>query len=120
VEDDERGFRVALIGDEFVNPRDGGIDGLAVLERAGWGAAQLPPAGYPDDAAGPLLEQVAEQAEEFLRHGYVLVIVGRRDGLAEALAGYGISGLPAIEPDSAEHLERFLATIGTAAHPSQA
>ena len=120
MEDDERGFRVALIADELVNPRDGEIDGLAVLERAGWGAVQLPSADYPDDVAGPLLEQVAEQAEEFARHGYVLVIVGRRDGLAEALAGYGVTGLPAVEPDSAEQLERFLATAGTAAHPSQA
>jgi short-subunit dehydrogenase len=30
------------------------------------------------------MEQVAEQAEEFARHGYVLVIVGRRDGLDAA------------------------------------
>jgi hypothetical protein len=120
VEDDERGFRVALIADELVNPRDGGVDGLAVLEQSGWGAVQLPSADYPDAVAGPLLEQVAEQAEEFARHGYVLVIVGRRDGLAEALAGYGITALPALEPTSAEELERFLATAGTAAHPSQA
>lgn len=108
MEDDARGFRVALIADELVNPRDGGIDGLAVLERAGWGAVQLPSAAYPDEVAGPLLEQVAEQAEEFARNGYVLAIVGRREGLAEALAGYGIAGLPAVEPESAEHLERFL------------
>jgi hypothetical protein len=120
VEDDERGFRVALIADELVNPRDGGIDGLAVLERAGWGAVQLPSAAYPDDVASPLLEQVAEQAEEFARHGYVLVIVGRRDGLAEALTGYGITELPGVEPESAGQLERFLASAGTTAHPSQA
>jgi hypothetical protein len=120
VEDDERGFRVALIADELVNPHDGGVDGLAVLEHAGWGAVQLPSADYPEAVAGPLLEQVAEQAEEFARHGYVLVIVGRRDGLAEALAGYGLTALPAVEPKSAEQLEGFLATAGTAAHPSQA
>jgi hypothetical protein len=108
VEDDARGFRVALIADELVNPRDGGIDGLAVLGRAGWGAVQLPSAAYPDEVAGPLLEQVAEQAEEFSRHGYVLAIVGRRDGLAEALARLGITGLPAVDPESAEHLEGFL------------
>ncbi len=118
MENDERGFRVALIADELVNPRDGGVDGLAVLERAGWGAVQLPSADYPDAVAGPLLEQVAEQAEEFARHGYVLVIVGRRDGLAEALAGYGITSLPAVEPESAEQLERFLDTAGAAAQPS--
>ena len=120
MEDDERGFRIALIADELVNPRDGGVDGLAVLERAGWGAVQLPSADYPDAVAGPLMEQVAEQAEEFARHGYVMAIVGHRAGLAEALAGYGIADLPAVEPESAEQLERFLATAGTAAHPSQA
>jgi hypothetical protein len=114
VEDDERGFRIALIADELVNPRSGRVDGLAVLERAGWGAVQLPSSDYPDAVAAPLLEQVAEQSEEFARHGYVLVIVGRRDGLAEALAGYGITALPAIEPESAEQLERFLASAGTA------
>lgn len=109
MEDDARGFRVALIADELVNPRHGGIDGLAVLERAGWGAVQLPPAAYPEAVAAPLLEQVAEQAEEFARHGYALAIVGGREGLAEALAGYGITGLATVTPESADHLERFLA-----------
>jgi hypothetical protein len=112
VDDDARGFRVALIADEFVNPRAGGVDGLAVLERAGWGAVQLPPAAYPDEVAGPLLEQAAEQAEEFARHGYVMAIVGHRNGLAEALAGYGIGDLPALEPESTTQLERFLDTTG--------
>ena len=41
---------------------------------------QLPAADYPDEVAGPLLEQVAEQAEEFARNGYGLAVVGR-DGL---------------------------------------
>jgi hypothetical protein len=106
---DARGYRIALIADELLNPAEGGIDGLAELERAGWGAIQLPAAAYPDDVAGPLLEQAAEQAEEFARHGYVLAVVGRRRGLREALAGYGIGDLPAIEPRSAAQLGRFLA-----------
>jgi hypothetical protein len=109
---DERGYRVALIAEELVNPRDGGIDGLAALQKAGWGAIQLPAGAYPAEVAGPLLEQAAEQADEFARHGYVLAIVGRRGGLAEALAAYGIDGLPAIEPESAAQLDSFLTTIG--------
>jgi hypothetical protein len=118
---DARGYRVALIADELVNPPAGGVDGLAALERAGWGVVQLPSAAYPAAVAGPLLEQVAEQAEEFARHGYVLAIVGGRDGLTEALAAYGIAGLPSIRPRSAGALDRFLETTGggrPAAHGS--
>ena len=109
---DARGYRVALIADELLNPADRGIDGLAALEAAGWGAIQLPAAAYPAEVAGPLLEQAAEQAEEFARHGYVLAVVGRREGLAEALAAYGIGELPAIEPQSPDDLRAFLAALG--------
>jgi hypothetical protein len=114
VEADERGFKVALIADDLVNP-DGGVDGLAALAAAGWGAIQLPSSGYPDEVAGPMLEQVAEQAEEFARHGYVLAVIGRRAGLAEALAAYGLGGLPALDPGSAQELEAFLRGTGARA-----
>lgn len=109
---DERGYRVALIADELVNPPDGGLDGLAELERAGWGAVQLPAGDYPDAVAGPMLEQVAEQAEEFARHGYTLAVVGRRSGLAKALAAYGLRDVPAIAPRSADELREFLERQG--------
>jgi hypothetical protein len=110
---DARGYRVALIADELVNPASGGIDGLAALESAGWGAIQLPSGDYPDDVAAPLLELVAEQTEEFTRHGYTVAVIGRRAGLDEALAAYGVSGLAAIEPRSAAALTRFLAAQTT-------
>jgi hypothetical protein len=42
----------------------------------------------------------------------VIAIVGHRAGLAEALAGYGIADLPAVEPESTTQLERFLDTTG--------
>jgi hypothetical protein len=109
---DERGYRVALIADELVNPVEGGIDGLAELERAGWGAVQLPARAYPNAVARPMLEQVAEQAEEFARHGYTLAIVGRRAGLRKALAAYGIGDLPSVAPRSADELRAFLASVG--------
>jgi hypothetical protein len=108
---DARGYRVALIADELLNPAQGGVDGLAELERAGWGAVQLPAAAYPDAVAGPMLEQVAEQADEFARHGYTLAVVGRRRGLAEALAAYGIGELPAVAPNSADELRTFLDSL---------
>ena len=74
---DKRGFRVALVAGELLNPAAGELDALAVLEEEDWGAIQLPAAEYPDEVAGPLLEQVAEQAEEFARNGYTLAVIRR-------------------------------------------
>jgi hypothetical protein len=108
VERDARGFRVALVQGELLNPEAGGLDALAVLEAADWGAIQLPASDYPDEVAGPLLDQVAQQAEEFARHGYRLALVGHRDGLSEALARYGVGDPPSIEPTSADQLRDFL------------
>ncbi len=86
--DPRRGGRPAWPdGSGELTPGEGGLDALAVLLAAGWGAIQLPPDGYPAEVAVALLEQVAEQAEEFHRHGYDLVLVGARDGLAEARQG---------------------------------
>jgi hypothetical protein len=103
------------VAGELVNPDPGGLDALAVLEAAGWGAIQLPAAWYPDDVAAPLLEQVAEQAQEFAAHGYDLVLLGERAGLAEALAALGV-GLPdAVAPRDAAELQAFLASRRTVA-----
>jgi hypothetical protein len=113
VEGDARGFRVALVAGELVNPGHDSVDALSVLEEDGWGIIQLPAADYPEEVAAPLLEQAAEQAEEFARHGYVLVIVGHHDGLESALDRYGVALPPVIVPDSADLLRDFLATIET-------
>ena len=107
--DDERSYRVALVADRYVNPGPGQVDGLAVLAAAGWGVMQLPDDAYPADVAGPLLAEVAEQAEEFSRKGYGLVLVGERDGLAEALARAGVAVPDRIAPASAAELGEFLA-----------
>ena len=106
---DRRGFRVALVAGELLNPAAGGLDALAVLEEEGWGAIQLPAADYPDAVAGPLLEQAAEQAEEFARNGYMLAVIRGRAGLDEALAGYGVAAPPAVDPATADDLRAFLA-----------
>ena len=111
MEGDLRSFRVALIADELVNPVGSGLDALAVIEQEDWGVMQLPAADYPDVVAAPLLDQVAEQAEEFARHGYTLALVGSRDGLAQALDRYGLAVPPAIEPGSADQLREFLADV---------
>jgi len=107
---DERSFRVALVADRFVNPAPGALDGLAVLAAAGWGVMQLPDDAYPGEVARPLLVEVAEQVEEFSRHGYVFVLVGERAGLEEALAAAGVAVPPRIDPASAAELRGFLAT----------
>jgi hypothetical protein len=107
---DERGFRVAIVADELVNPTGEGVDALEVLREADWGAIQLPPAWYPPDVAGPLLEQVAEHVEEFARHRYQLVVIGRRAGLEEALARAGVALPDGVEPRDADELRTFLNT----------
>jgi len=106
---DERSYRVALVADRFVNPAPGGLDGLAVLAAAGWGVMQLPDDAYPAEVARPLLAEVAEQVEEFSRHGYVFVLVGERAGLDGALAAVGVPVPPRIAPASAAELGEFLA-----------
>jgi hypothetical protein len=75
VEGDLRGFRVAVVADALVNPESGGLDALAVCERAGFGVMQLPATWYPADVAAGWLEQVAEQLDEYLRRDYAVVVV---------------------------------------------
>ena len=105
---DERSYRVALVADRYVNPAPGQPDGLAVLAAAGWGVMQLPDDGYPAEVAQQLLAGIAEQVEEFSRHGYAFVVVGERDGLAEALAGAGVAVPARIVPANAPELGEFL------------
>jgi hypothetical protein len=111
---DERSFRIALVADELVNPAPGGLDVLAELECGGWGAIALPPTWYPADVAAPLLEQVAEHVEEFVRHGYTVVLVGARAGLADALDELGVAPPDAILPETAPQLQAFLSVSETA------
>jgi hypothetical protein len=116
MEGDERSFRVALVAAGLVNPPAGSLDALAVLERIGWGVIALPADWYPDDVAAPLLEQVAEQVDEFARHGYDVVLIGTRAGLDEALAKLGRERPPALDaPRDAQELEAFLHASATAA-----
>jgi hypothetical protein len=108
VDIDQRGFRVAVLADEYVNPRPDSFDALEVLRDEDWGAIQLPPVWYSDAVAAPLLEQVAEHVEEFARHGYDVVLVGGRDGLREALQQVGARELEPLHPATAEDLRGFL------------
>jgi hypothetical protein len=108
MDNDERGYRIALVADDLVNPAEDGFDAIEVLREQDWGAIQLPPAWYPAHVAGPLLEQVAEHVEEFARHGYQLVLLGDRLGLEEALRRSGVALPDVARPSSAEELLEFL------------
>jgi hypothetical protein len=105
---DERSFRIMLVADGYVNPPPGGLDAVAVAEQTGWGVMQLPADDYPPEVADPLLAEVAEQMEEFSRHGYGFVLVGERAGLADALAQVGVPLPDAISPGSTAQLAEFL------------
>src|SRR5258708_5451323 len=69
---------------------------------------QLPADDYPADIAARVLAEGAEQAEEFSRHGYDFVLIGDRDGLAEALASAGLAVPDQIVPAGAGELLEFL------------
>jgi len=105
---DKRSFRVALVADRYLNPPHRALDVIPILVEAEWGVIQLPADGYPHDVAAPLLEQVAEQTEEFHRHGYDVVVIGRRTGLKEALAAAGVPRLDQLDPVNAGTLQAFL------------
>jgi hypothetical protein len=105
---DERSFRIMLVADGYVNPPSGGLDAVAVAAQTGWGVMQLPADDYPPEVAEPLLAEVAEQVEEFSRHGYGFVLVGERAGLAEALARAGVAVPDGISPGTPAQLAEFL------------
>ena len=105
---DERSFRVALMADRYVNPAPGDVDGVAAAAQAGWGVLQLPPADYPADLVKRLLFEVAEQCEEFARHGYDLALVGECEGLADALARVGLALPDNTMPRTTVQLAKFL------------
>jgi hypothetical protein len=105
---DRRSFRVALVADRFLNPPPRGLDVIPILLEAEWGVIQLPADDYPPEVSRPLLEQVAEQAEEFHRRGYDVVVIGRRAGLDEGLASVGLPQFDRIDPATARALQTFL------------
>jgi hypothetical protein len=113
VKPDERSFRVALVADRYVNPAPGEVDALAVAAEAGWGVMQLPAADYPAAVTAPVLAAIAEELQEFSRHGYDVVLVGDCDGLAAALADAGLNEPDQLSPATdAELLDHLLTRPG--------
>jgi hypothetical protein len=106
MQQDERGFRIAVVADDLVN--SAGFDVLKVLERAGWGAIVLPPTWYPDEVLAELLVQFAEQVQEFVSHGYQVVCVGTCEALAEPMAYLGVTMPESVIPTDGRQLSGFL------------
>ncbi|MFZ0388367.1 MAG: hypothetical protein WAL22_22075 [Solirubrobacteraceae bacterium] len=117
---DLRGFRVALVADELINGGGAGFDVLKALDEAGWGVMLLPPAWYPDAAAGPLLDAVADQVHEYDRHGYAVALIGERAGLDAALTRAGLTVPASLRPATASELRANLAAVASALAPSDA
>jgi hypothetical protein len=115
MQQDQRGFRIAVVGDELANSATSGFDVLEVLQRAGWGAIVLPPAWYPDEVLADLLVQFAEQVEEFLRHGYDVVCLGSCEALAGPLAQLGVAMPASLARVDKRELSSFLCRTGGAA-----
>ena len=105
---DERSFRIALVADRYVNPAAGEVDALAVAAEAGWGVMQLPAGDYPPAVTAPVLATIAEELQEFSRHGYDVVLVGDCDGLAGALAAAGLTEPDQVTPATGAELLDYL------------
>jgi hypothetical protein len=78
VNGDARGWRMALVPDTLINPRERDRAALPnvldVLTACGYGVLQLPPPGKH----GLLLAVIADQVAEYAHHGYAVVAVGVR------------------------------------------
>jgi hypothetical protein len=66
-----------------------------------------------------MLAEVAEQVQEFHRHGYQLVVIGESGRLAGALAAVGVPFPDQVIPASVTELRAFLHArpLPAAVHP---
>src|SRR5580692_2778703 len=88
---DVRGWRMALVPDALVNPRERAAlpDALGVLTACGYGVLQLP----PSDEHRLLLAVIADQVAEYAHHGYAVVAIGVRGEAGEGLHWRPLSAL---------------------------
>jgi len=78
VNDDARGWRIALLPDALVNPPRPpvipGLDVLGMVDAHGYGVLQLPPPGKH----ALLLAVIADQVAEYSHHGYAVAAIAIR------------------------------------------
>jgi len=82
--DDQRSLRVVVLPDALVNPgsRLNGGDGagtpdplIAALVEDGWGFVKMPPHGLAATTARAIVETIAGDLVDYLRHDHRVVIV---------------------------------------------
>ncbi|HVO44779.1 MAG TPA: hypothetical protein VMT29_00470 [Steroidobacteraceae bacterium] len=82
---DLRGWRVALVPENLINPTQSATKTvhacLRALEASDYGVLQLPPT--PEH--GLLLAVIADQVAEYAHHGYAVVAVGLRSASGDGL-----------------------------------
>ena len=82
--DDARGWRIALVPDGLINPSGDYAalpNVLSMLDSQGYGLLQLPPPG--DHSL--LLAVIADQVAEYAHHGYAVVAICLRGESADGL-----------------------------------
>jgi len=93
VNDDARGWRMALVPDTLINPPDRAgaelPDVLGVLEATGYGVLQMPPPGEHS----LLLAVIADQVAEYAHHGYAVVAIGLQGQPGDGLHWRGLAPL---------------------------
>src|SRR5260370_38568349 len=68
---------------------------------------QLPDRGYPAEMTGRIRADIAEQVQEFRRHGYDIVLVGQGGGITAALADVGVPAPDQVIPANPAELRPF-------------
>jgi hypothetical protein len=70
---------LAIVSHELMNAHLGddpnAIEALAALEELGYGMMALPPATQPASLEAEALDQLVDQLQDYVRHGYAAVIV---------------------------------------------
>jgi hypothetical protein len=82
---------LAIVGHELMNAHladdADAVDALALLEELGYGLMSLPPTTQSEPLRAAALDQLVDQLQDYLRHGYAALIVesGPADDLLERL-----------------------------------
>jgi hypothetical protein len=90
-EGDPRGRRLAIVSHELMNAHladdSDAADTLARIEALGYGLMSLPPVTQPESLQAAALNQLVDQLQDYIRHGYAAIAVEDRstNGLLERL-----------------------------------
>lgn len=81
-ESDTRGRLLAIVSHELMNAHlsddAASMAALAALEELGYGLMALPPATQPEPLRIEAFNQLIDQLQDYLRHGYAAIVVADR------------------------------------------